>query len=89
MKSTGIVRRIDQLGRVVIPKETRDILDLPTGTPMEIFTEGEAIVLCRYQVDGKVDRAIQAIVDVGADEYTYADVQLLRDYLYKLEEGLR
>jgi len=49
MKSTGIVRRIDDLGRIVLPKETRKIMELPEGTPMEIYTEGEAIVLKKYE----------------------------------------
>lgn len=49
MKATGIVRRIDDLGRVVIPKEIRRTLRIREGEPMEIFTgrEGE-IVLKKY-----------------------------------------
>ena len=49
MKATGIVRRIDDLGRVVIPKEIRRTLSLREGTPLEIFTarEGE-IILKKY-----------------------------------------
>ena len=38
MKSTGIVRQIDNLGRIVIPKELRKVLNMPTGTPIEIYT---------------------------------------------------
>ena len=38
MKATGIVRRIDDLGRVVIPKEIRKTLRIKEGTPLEIFT---------------------------------------------------
>ena len=41
MKATGIVRRIDDLGRVVIPKEIRRTLRLREGTPLEIFTDRE------------------------------------------------
>lgn len=51
MKSTGVVRRIDQLGRIVVPKEVRDILDIPALTPMEIYTEGETIILKKYKPD--------------------------------------
>ena len=39
MKATGIVRRIDDLGRVVIPKEIRKTLRIKEGTPMEIYTD--------------------------------------------------
>lgn len=51
MKETGIVRRIDELGRIVIPKEMRRVLRMATGTPIEIKTtkEGE-IVLSKYSV---------------------------------------
>ena len=49
MKSTGIVRRIDDLGRVVIPMELRKVFDMPTGTPIEIYTEGDSIILHKYQ----------------------------------------
>lgn len=49
MKNTGIVRKIDNLGRIVLPKETRDILNLEIGSPLEIYTDGECIVLKKYQ----------------------------------------
>lgn len=49
MKSTGIVRKIDQLGRVVIPKELRKTLDLHEGTSVEIFTKEDAILLKRFK----------------------------------------
>ena len=49
MKATGIVRRIDDLGRVVVPKEIRRTLRLREGTPLEIFTDREGeIILKKY-----------------------------------------
>ena len=48
MKSTGIVRRIDELGRIVIPKEIRRILHIREGDPIEIYTSDEAVVLKKY-----------------------------------------
>ena len=45
MKSTGIIRRLDELGRIVIPKEMRDKLDITVGTPLEIHIEGDDIVI--------------------------------------------
>ena len=47
MKATGIVRRIDDLGRVVIPKEIRRTLRLRDGDPMEIFTDREGTVILK------------------------------------------
>ena len=49
MKATGIVRRLDQLGRIVITKELRTTLDLKDTDPVEIFTEGDTIILRKYQ----------------------------------------
>lgn len=48
MKSIGVVRRLDQLGRVVLPKELRNTLKIEEGQPLEIFVDGEAIVLKKY-----------------------------------------
>ena len=49
MKSTGIVRKIDQLGRLVVPMELRKTLELEIGEPIEIFTKGDTIILKKYQ----------------------------------------
>ena len=49
MKATGIVRRIDELGRVVVPKEIRRTLRLREGDPLEIFTDREGgVILKKY-----------------------------------------
>ena len=45
MKSTGIVRGIDSLGRIVLPKELRTSMHLDTDTKLEIFVDGDAIIL--------------------------------------------
>lgn len=52
MKVTGMIRRFDDLGRIVIPKDIRRIIFSKTnvtGEPMEIFIDGENIVLRRYE----------------------------------------
>lgn len=49
MKSTGIVRRIDELGRVVLPIELRRTMNLDVRDPVEIFMDGDAIVLKKYE----------------------------------------
>ena len=48
MKSVGIVRKIDDLGRMVIPKELRNRMDIKKKDPVEIFVEGDKIVLKKY-----------------------------------------
>jgi len=55
MKATGIVRRIDELGRVVIPKEIRRTLRIREGDPLEIFTDREGgIILKKYSPIGEL-----------------------------------
>ncbi len=49
MKSTGMVRKIDELGRIVIPAEIRQNMDLQIKDSMEIFTEENRIILQKYQ----------------------------------------
>lgn len=48
MKATGVIRRIDDLGRVVIPKEIRNNMKLREGDPLEIYTTNEGIMLVKY-----------------------------------------
>ncbi len=64
MKATGIVRRIDDLGRVVIPKEIRRTLKIREGMPMEIFTDvsGE-VILKKYSPVGEMSALAQAYAE--------------------------
>lgn len=48
MKALGIVRKVDILGRIVIPKELRDALDIEEKDPLEIFVEDDRIILKKY-----------------------------------------
>ncbi|MCY7629370.1 MULTISPECIES: AbrB/MazE/SpoVT family DNA-binding domain-containing protein [Bacillus] len=48
MKSTGIVRKVDELGRIVLPKELRRVLQIKERDPMEILVEDEKIILRKY-----------------------------------------
>ena len=49
MKSTGIVRRVDELGRIVIPMELRKVLEISTKDSLEIFMDGNKIILQKYE----------------------------------------
>ncbi len=49
MKSTGIVRKVDELGRVVIPIELRRTLQIEEKDALEIYVDGEKIILKKYQ----------------------------------------
>ena len=49
MKSTGVVRKIDDLGRIVLPRSIRTHFDIKPNDSLEIFTDGERIILQKYQ----------------------------------------
>lgn len=49
MKSTGIVRKVDELGRVVIPIELRRTLEIGEKDPLEIYVDGSTIILKKYE----------------------------------------
>ncbi|MDD2482253.1 MAG: AbrB/MazE/SpoVT family DNA-binding domain-containing protein [Lutispora sp.] len=49
MKSTGIVRKVDELGRIVIPKELRTTLNIEEKDSLEIYVDGEHIILKKYE----------------------------------------
>ena len=48
MKATGIVRNIDELGRIVVPKEIRNRLGIAKNDPVDIFVDGDSIILKKY-----------------------------------------
>ena len=65
MKATGIVRRIDDLGRVVIPKEIRRTMRIREGDPLEIFTEGGGeVIFKKYSPIGELSEFAADCADV-------------------------
>ena len=69
MKATGIVRRVDDLGRIVIPKEIRRTLKIREGDPLEIYTEKDGgVILRKYSPMGDLqDFAAQICESIGAN----------------------
>lgn len=61
MKATGIVRRVDDLGRVVIPKEIRRTLKIREGDPLEIFLENDCVCFKRYSALKSLDDKVLRI----------------------------
>lgn len=67
MKATGVVRRIDDLGRIVVPKEIRRTLRIREGDPLEIFTDKDGeIILKKYSPIGELGSFAQQYVDATA-----------------------
>nr|WP_089759005.1 AbrB/MazE/SpoVT family DNA-binding domain-containing protein [Halarsenatibacter silvermanii] len=63
MKATGIVRKVDELGRIVLPKELRDTLNIDEKDPLEFYVEDDSIILEKYEpgcyLCGSVEDLIQ------------------------------
>lgn len=67
MKATGIIRRIDELGRIVIPKEIRRQLGLRESTPMELFVEGNSVLFKKYVPEENLIDRIKDFEDAFVD----------------------
>ena len=67
MKSTGIVRKVDELGRVVLPIELRRILNIKEKDSLEIFVDDEKVILKKYEPDYKGKKvAKSSIIEMAA-----------------------
>ena len=79
MKSTGIVRKVDELGRIVIPKELRKTLGIEEQDPLEIFVDNDFIILRKYSSScifcGECDNIVE-----------YKGKHVCKDCLAKLNE---
>ena len=67
MKSTGIIRRIDELGRVVIPKEVRRTLHIKDGDPLELYLDGTTLCLKKYNTTELFAEALDDLTDLMND----------------------
>ena len=63
MKTTGIIRRIDDLGRIVIPKELRRSLRIKNGDTLEVFVDNDSIILKKYSPMESIEEAASKYVD--------------------------
>lgn len=59
MTATGIIRRVDDLGRIVLPKGVRRKLGISEGTPMEIFVSAEGIMLKKYYPENELSDMVE------------------------------
>ncbi|WP_193065135.1 AbrB/MazE/SpoVT family DNA-binding domain-containing protein [Oceanobacillus oncorhynchi] len=87
MKSTGVTRKVDILGRVVIPKELRDTLDVRIKDSMEILLDEDKVVFRKYQATN----ACMVTGKVADDNVTLADgsIVLAKDVLEKIYHELQ
>lgn len=80
MKATGIVRKIDDLGRIVIPREIRRVFSIEEGDPMEIYTDNDSVILKKYEP--------ACIFCGGADEITeFKGKKICHDCVQSVKTG--
>ena len=90
MKAIGIVRRIDDLGRVVIPKEIRRTMRIREGDPLEIFTDqnGE-VILKKYSPIGEMGPFAAQYADVLSKATGHTTVVCDRDHVIAVSGGMK
>lgn len=87
MKSTGIVRKIDQLGRMVLPSELRESFNLREGDALEIFTSNDMIVLKKYMPSDIFTGDMDDLIEYRGKKVSRNTVrELARLAGFKLEE---
>jgi len=64
MKGTGIVRRIDEMGRVVLPKEIRRTLTINESDSLEIYVEGNEIILNKYSTEESIINTLENLDEI-------------------------
>lgn len=78
MKATGIIRHIDDLGRVVIPMELRRTLGIRTGDPIEIFTDdGGLIVMRKYDMHTPMLDMVENLMETVQDDAPEHDGEII------------
>lgn len=75
MKATGIVRRIDDLGRVVLPMELRRTLDIGEKDSLEIFVDGDRIILRKYQPGCVITGSQENLIEYNGKLYSRAAIR--------------
>ncbi|NLY77893.1 MAG: stage V sporulation protein T [Tissierellia bacterium] len=88
MKATGIVRRIDDLGRVVIPKEIRRTLRIREGDPLEIFTDREGeVILKKYSPIGELNEFANEYCEALYETTKHIAIITDRDHIIAIAGG--
>ena len=87
MKELGVVRKIDGLGRLVIPKEIREVLHIDIGTPIELYMDGDGIMLKKHEPDNISEkvRELKSIVNDQIEDIGLDQCIAIEDELKKIE----
>ena len=79
MKAVGIARKVDQLGRVVLPKELRDSLEINNGDPIEMYPDGDLLYMKKYLPECIFCESTENVVE-------YKEKTICMDCISKLKE---
>ncbi len=92
MKATGIIRRVDDLGRIVLPKDVRRKVGITEGTPMEIFTDSGRIILKKYNTSEELINLVSVLeeaVDNSVDDLEGEKVSAIRGHIKEIRNVLK
>lgn len=87
MKSTGIVRTVDELGRIVIPKEIRRTLKIKEGNQLEIFVEGGCVIYKKY-TDSAVEDSLAILKETVMDDFGIQNRGKILSLIEQIEDVL-
>ncbi len=79
MKSTGIVRKVDELGRIVLPVELRKSLNINIKDPLEIFTSNDRIVLKKYEPADVFTGSMKDLIDYKGKKVSKQSIRELAE----------
>lgn len=88
MKATGIIRRIDDLGRVVIPKEYRRVINVREGNPLELFLIEDGIIFKKYNFSENISENIERLIDNIEDAYLDIDTSKSKEVIELLKAAM-
>lgn len=92
MKGTGIIRRVDDLGRIVLPKEIRRKVGITEGTPMEIFYDSGEIVLRKYRTSEELLNLVFTLseaIDDSVDDLEKEKVYAIKEHIKQIINALK
>lgn len=92
MKTTGIIRRVDDLGRIVLPREVRRKVGITEGTLIEIFTDSDGIVLKKHNTSEELMNLVSVLgeaIDNSIDDLEEEKMSAIRGYIKEIRNVLK
>lgn len=96
MKATGIIRRVDDFGRIALPKEVRRKAKITEGTLIEIFIDPDGIVLKRYNTSEKLLSTVHVLASVleeaagnSVDDLEREKVSIIQEHIKEIRNVLK